>query len=215
MTHPIWPLFDLEVRTPRLSLRYVDDELGAELARLAATGIHDPEWMPFSIPWTDAESPELERDAMRFYWRSRAETTVTNFRTPLAVIENGTVVGASDLVAADYPVLRSFETGSWLGRRHQGRGLGKELRIATLTLGFVGLDAVEATTGAYADNAPSLGVTRSLGYEQTRRHRTVRRDQASELLGFTMSREHFETIRRDDITLHGIDAVRAFLGISP
>ena len=38
----IWPLFDLRVSTPRLELRYVDDELGHALARLAAHGIHDP-----------------------------------------------------------------------------------------------------------------------------------------------------------------------------
>ena len=27
MAHPYWPLFDLQVRTPRLELRYPDDEL--------------------------------------------------------------------------------------------------------------------------------------------------------------------------------------------
>ncbi len=49
----IWPLFDLEVVTPRIVLRYVTDELGATLATLAAKGIHDPATMPFSEPWTD------------------------------------------------------------------------------------------------------------------------------------------------------------------
>jgi hypothetical protein len=67
VTHPYWQLFDLEVRTPRLRLRYVDDAMATELATLAAAGIHDPAFMPFSIPGTDAPSPALERDAFR-YW---------------------------------------------------------------------------------------------------------------------------------------------------
>lgn len=43
-----WPLFDLQVVTPQIVLRYVSDELGAALATLAAKGIHDPATMPFS-----------------------------------------------------------------------------------------------------------------------------------------------------------------------
>ena len=58
MTATIWPLFDLGVTTPRLSLRYVTDDLGEELAELAAQGIHDPVTMPFSEPWTDVAPPE-------------------------------------------------------------------------------------------------------------------------------------------------------------
>ena len=42
MGHPYWPLFDLEVRTPRITMRYVDDDLAVEMATLAAKGIHDP-----------------------------------------------------------------------------------------------------------------------------------------------------------------------------
>ena len=30
MTHPYWPLFDLEVRTPRLTMRAITDELAVE-----------------------------------------------------------------------------------------------------------------------------------------------------------------------------------------
>ena len=48
MSTAIWPLFDLRVTTPRLSLRYVADELVAQ-------GIHDPATMPFSEPWTHAK----------------------------------------------------------------------------------------------------------------------------------------------------------------
>ena len=175
MSHPIWPLFDLQARTPKLTLRYIDDDLSARLAELAARGIHDPSWMPFAVPWTDFESPDLERRAMQFHWRCRADTSPAGWRIPLAVLVDGEVVGAGDLAAAHFPQLRQFETGSWLGREYQGRGLGKELRLATLALGFDGLGADLATTGAYDDNGPSLGVTKSLGYQPNGGRRELRR----------------------------------------
>ena len=85
--------------------------------------------------------------------------------------------------------------------------------MASLTLGFDGLGAEFALTGAWTDNAPSIGVTRSLGYEETGRRRAPRRNEPGEQLTFRMHRSHFDTLRRDDITLHGIDGAREFLGI--
>ncbi|TVR26150.1 MAG: N-acetyltransferase [Ilumatobacter sp.] len=213
MGHPHWPLFDLEVRTPRLTLRYIDDALGVEVAGVASRGVHDPSWTPFMTPWTDHESPDLERNAFRFWWRSRAETTPERWTINLAVIADGTVVGATGLSSERFDVLRSFETGSWLGREFQGRGLGRELREAVLHLGFAGFDAALATTGAFADNEPSLAITRGLGYEPEGRRRVVRRDEVGEIHGFHMPREHWATIRRDDITMTGVESVRDLLAI--
>ena len=216
MANHHWPLFDLEVRTPQLTLRYIDDELGKALTELAARGIHDPGFMPFAMPWSRLESPKLEQQAMQFYWRCRAETSPTSWNVNFAAIVDDTVVGTSGIMASDFERMRQFETGSWLGREFQGRGLGKEMRIATLTLGFVGFGAEWATTGAWHDNAPSLGVTRSLGYTQNGHRRAVRDDEyADVLIGFEMSRAHFDsTLRRDDIELIGVDAARALLEIS-
>lgn len=215
MPHPFWPLFDLEVRTPRLTLRYVDDVLAVELAALAARGIHDPDFMPFAMPWTRAASPQLERQALQFFWRCRTETTPAGWNLNFAVLVDGEVVGSTGLRAEEFPRLRQFETGSWLGREFQGRGLGKEMRIATLTLGFLGLDAELALTGAWHDNAASLGVTRSLGYDEQGWRRALRDDSHPDrLLGFVMPCEHFQAhLRRDDIELAGIAPVRDLLGI--
>jgi RimJ/RimL family protein N-acetyltransferase len=213
MAHPYWPLFDLEVRTPRLTMRYIDDELSAELAALAARGVHDPAFMPFSIAWTDLPSPQLERGAMQFHWRTRAETSPASWRIPFAVIVDGAVVGSTDLTASNFPALRQFETGSWLGHAHQGQGIGKEMRLATLTVGFDGFDALYATTAAWTDNGPSLGVTRALGYDEIGPHRDLRRGEAAEQLRYRMSRAHFDTIRRDDIEISGLEPVRDLLEI--
>lgn len=213
MVHRHWPLFDLEVRTPRIRLRYVDDELGVDLADLAARGVHDPSYMPFSIPWTDAPSPRLERDSFRFWWRTRADTSPEHWVVNLAVLVKGLVVGASGMEASDFAVTRTFGTGSWLGRAHQGQGLGKELRQATLHLGFAGFGALIATTGAWHDNDASLGVTRSLGYEPNGSTIRSRRKIATELCEFRMLRSSWERIRRTDITLHGVEPCLDLLGI--
>lgn len=215
MTHVHWPLFDLAVTTPRLTLRYIDDDLGTQLAELATAGVHDPGFMPFARPWTDAAPDELGPNCFRYWWRCRAGTSVDSWELNLAVIENGQVVGATGLIATEFPVRRQFETGSWLGRNHQGRGLGTELRLATLHLGFLGFDAELATTGAFSDNAPSLGVTRKLGYEPNGTERLVRRGASVVAHRFRMARDHFtEHLRRDDIVISGDEGTRSLLGIS-
>ncbi|MDP2289815.1 MAG: GNAT family protein [Actinomycetota bacterium] len=214
MTHPTWPLYDLRVRTPRLELRYIDDALAVELALLAAQGIHEPDFMPFSIPWTQEPSPALERNTMQFYWRCRAETTATHWSINLATLVDGVVVGTTGMMAEQFPTLRVFETGSWLGRAHQGKGIGKEMRLATLHLGFLGLDAEVATTGAWHDNGPSLGVTNSLGYTPVGHRRMVRLGESSTLRGYEMLRDDFVArLRRDDVALHGIEGTRDVLGL--
>jgi RimJ/RimL family protein N-acetyltransferase len=209
-----WPLFGLETHTPRLTLRYLDDELARELVDMAAGGVHDPSFMPFTIPWTDLPSPQLEQEAMRFYWRSRADTTPASWRLLCAVIFDGKVIGASDLFATEFVELRQFETGSWLGREFQGQGFGKEMRLASLLLGFDGLDAQTAVTSAWHDNAASLGVTRSLGYASIGQSWTLRRGEPDEQLNFAMDRVHWNTIRPDDMSLHGADQARDLLGLS-
>lgn len=215
MPHPFWPLFDLEVRTPRLTLRYIDDEIAVELATLAGQGIHDPSWTPFLHPWTDVPSPEMERNAFRFWWGRRAATRPDDWSIECAALVDRRVIGASGVMAEQFGVLRSVETGSWLGREFQGRGLGRELREAALHLAFAGLGAEFATTGAFSDNGPSLGVTRSLGYEAAGSRRVVRRGEPADLLLYRMNRARWETIRRDDIKLVGIDGVRELLAITP
>lgn len=212
--HPYWPLFDLEVRTPSLTLRYVDDDLAVELARLIEAGVHDEGFMPFATGWSIAPSPQRERDAFRHYWRTRAEVSPERWSILFAAIEGTTVVGCGDLMAGDFPLLRTAETGSWLGRAHQGRGLGKELRAGLLHLAFAGLGAAEATTAAWSDNGPSLGVTRHLGYEPNGVARGRQGERLGELHRFRLSREQWESIRRDDIEIVNLDPCLDLLGLA-
>ncbi len=214
MTQDAWPLFGIRVVTPRIELRYIDDELAFELANLATRGVHDPALMPFAVPWTDAEPEMLQPNTLKFYWNCRAQTEPNHWILPFAVIEQGVVVGSSVLDADDFPVLRQFETGSWLGRQYQGRGLGRELREATLHLGFIGLGATMATTGAFDDNAASLGVTHSLGYLPNGSKRVLRRGEPAMSLPFQLTVEEWTNrLRRDDISIVGIEPCLEFLDL--
>lgn len=213
MSHPIWPLADLRVITPRLTLCYISDDLAVEIALLAAHGIHDPAVQPFSEPWTDAPSPQLERNSLRYFWRCRAETTPAHWDLCLAVLVDGTAAGVCTVHADDFPLRRTATTGSWLGRRYQGRGIGTEMRHAALHLIFAGFVAQRALTHAWHDNAASLGVTRSLPYSQIATARKQRRDRTDTMLEFAMSRDQWDAIRRDYIELAGVLEARAQLEI--
>jgi len=207
-----WPLFELRVDTPRLTLRYPDDDDCIALVDVAADGIHDPSWMPFSFPWTDTAPPLLQRQSLQFMWRMRAEWTPENWHLLMAVVVDGRVVGMQAVLAEQFSVLRTVTTGSWLGRRYQGKGIGTEMRAAILHLAFAVLGAEYASTRAFADNAPSIGVTRRLGYEEVGRELVVRRNEAAWMLAFRLPRSHWQA--RDDITVTGAAPCLELFGIS-
>jgi RimJ/RimL family protein N-acetyltransferase len=215
MAHPIWPFFDLRVVTPRLELLGITDELATELSLLALRGVHDPEFMPFAFPWTDVPSPQQERNTMQFYWRCRADLRPDSWMLNFAVVVDGQVVGTTGLITHDFPITRVFESGSWLGREFQGKGIGKEMRLATLQLAFEGFGGRRATTAAFEDNGPSLGVTRSLGYTPTGHSDKVRRGAVGRTLDFEMTRDYWlSTHRRDDIELDGVELCLPLLGLA-
>jgi RimJ/RimL family protein N-acetyltransferase len=217
MTLQSWPLFGLRITTPRLELRYVDDDLADGLVRLATDkGVHAPDFMPFSTPWTRQESPEREREGMKFYWRTRSMTTATHWVLPFAVHDDGELVGVQDVGADDFAVRRWVVTGSWLALPSQGKGIGKEMRTAVLHLAFDTLGAEAAETSAFHDNPKSLGVTRSLGYKENGWVIDSREGAAARHLRYVMERSDWQARRRDDITVEGVDDdVRAMLGACP
>jgi RimJ/RimL family protein N-acetyltransferase len=207
-----WPLFGLRVRTPRLELRYPDDDDVAALAELASKGIHDPDFMPFSIPWTDVESPEQERGSMQHFWEARAAWSPSKWHMPTVVTVDGVVVGNQAVLAENFAATRTATTGSWLGRAYQGQGIGKEMRAAMLHLLFDGLGAEVAESGAWHDNGPSLGVSRALGYEDNGIDRMMRRDVADTHIRLRLTRERWERTRRHDIEIEGLDPCRELFG---
>jgi RimJ/RimL family protein N-acetyltransferase len=209
-----WPPAAVVVRTPRLELRWPSMDDLIALAAVAADGVHPEDRMPFYTPWTRGSAVERARNVLRWNWKGWGEWDPAKWSFGAVAVVDGVVVGTQGMQATDYAVCRTIETGSWLGLAHQGQGIGKEMRAAMLHLAFAGLDAEAALTGAFSDNEASLGVTRSLGYvENGSKLLSVEGRPARELL-FTMDRATWESRRRDDITLEGVEAARPLFGLT-
>jgi RimJ/RimL family protein N-acetyltransferase len=210
----LWPLFGLSVRTPRLELRYPTD---AELAALTrqSKGIHQSDFLPFAGGWSLLPDGERERAILQHHWGRRGSWTPQTWALPLVVLVDGEVVGSQTMLGTDFAVTRMFETGSWLGRQHQGRGLGTEMRAAVLHLGFAGLGGERAETDAVHDNAASLRVTEKHGYRPNGDRVDASNGRRTRLLAFTLERGDWEPQRRDDITVGGLEPCLELFGLGP
>lgn len=215
MAHPYWPLFDLRVRTPRLEIRLPTDDDLVQLVAVADEGIHDPATMPFTTPWTDVPAPERRRGSLQFWWGQRASWRPEQWSFTGAVFVNGEPIGVQDLTATSFATLRTVTTGSWLGRAHQGQGLGKEMRAAILHLAFEGLGAVEAYSAGFHDNPASLGVSRALGYVDNGAQLVLRRGTPDRMRNVRLDRDTWAAHRRDDIVIEGLAGCREMFGLDP
>jgi RimJ/RimL family protein N-acetyltransferase len=155
------PLFRLRLRTPRLELRLPARAELDELRQVALAGIHPPEFMPFGVAWTD--DPELS-DFLDFHEGQLAAWRRDDWNLNLGVWFEGAPAGTQSVHGRDFPATKAIGTGSWLGARFQGRGIGTEMRAAALELAFRGLGAEVARSGAIDGNEASLRVSEKLGY---------------------------------------------------
>lgn len=188
-----------------MELRLPDLELLDELASLAAKGIHPPETTPFGAAWTDLPSPELERSAVRWNLLQMGGWRTDAWSFDPVVLHAGSVVGTQGIAADNFSVTRSFRTGSWLGREHQGRGMGREMRSAILHFGFVCLAARVAESTAFLDNQASLGVSRSLGYEENGRSVVARRGLPAEQVAMRLTRAQWELSEPPGVQVEGVE----------
>lgn len=182
-----WPLWDLVLRTPRLELRPDDDAGLLELLAEACRGIHPPDRMPFGFPWTDAPPTDMVRNGMRFHWNQRAATTPTDWYLNFLVRRDGKVIGNQGLYAKDFHVLKEVSTGSWIGQRFQGEGIGTEMRAAVLMFAFDHLGAEIARSAAFTDSQQSNGVSRRLGYHPDGTFAEIRRGEKATLTRLTVT----------------------------
>jgi RimJ/RimL family protein N-acetyltransferase len=208
----IYPPLGLRITAGPLELRGISDEDIAALAHLAGRGIHPPDRMPFSTPWTDAPAAELPLQFARYHWGNRASFSPERWSLTLIVRWEGVVAGTQGFHTHDYLVTRTGETGSWLGLEHQGRGIGTRMRQAMCAFLFDCLKAREITSGAFVDNPASLAVSRKVGYRANGQRRMVRRPgewQVNESLVLTPE----TLVRGPEISVEGLGPVRRLIGL--
>ena len=209
----VFPMLGLRVTAGPIELRGITDDDLVTLAELAVRGVHDPARMPFTFPWTDVDPAGLPLSFAQYHWRTRADFGPDAWVLNLGVWHDGTLVGVQGLNTKAYLVTRVGETGSWLGREHQGRGLGTAMRQVMCAFVFDHLDAAEITSGAFTDNPASLAVSRKVGY---RENGVVRRERRPGELASTIEL----LLRPDDLVrgehpleVSGVDAFRRSIGL--
>jgi RimJ/RimL family protein N-acetyltransferase len=189
-TKPQHPLERLRLRTPRLELRLATVAELRALSRVAEAGIHDPSFMPFGVAWTD----DLEEDGfLSFHASQLASCRPDDWHLELVAFHDGAPIGSQGINGENFAERRTVVTGSWLGRRWQGRGLGTEMRAAVLTLAFDRLGAVEARSGAIVGNDASLAVSRKLGYRIVGSHTVSPRGEPVEHHDLELRPERFHS----------------------
>lgn len=214
----IWPAAGLRARAGDLELRWIDDDLLARLADLASRGIHDPGAMPFYQPWTRGTPLEVARSVVTYQWQVRGAVGPSQLVLELGALVAGVPVGIQGASGGDWSVLGEVETGSWLGREHQGKGIGTRMRALMLELLFDGLGAQVVRSGAFADNPASNAVSERVGYLPDGVARLVREGAAVEQRRWVMTRERFAQVREANrallggpVALEGVESVRAIL----
>jgi RimJ/RimL family protein N-acetyltransferase len=212
MGHPVWPIYDLRLRTERLELRLPDEDEIVELCRVAKAGIHPPGEMPFGVAWSIKPSPRFEREFIQHHWTARGTWTPADWSLELGVFLDGRPIGQQGLMAHDFAVMRTVGTGSWLGAPLQGQGIGKEMRGAVLALAFDGLGAEVAESQAFLDNLASAGVSRALGYVDNGLSRLAPEGVAREARRYRLTREAWGVRPRQPVAIAGLEGCLDLFG---
>jgi len=199
------PLFGLIVSTPRLTLQMPTDPELVELLQVIEGGVHDPAFMPFRLAWTDVPAPQRARESLSHWWGGRATWKPSDWQWTGAVHVDGQMVGVQDLMAQNFASLREVKTGSFLGLRHQGHGIGREMRAAILHLAFEGLGAERAFSGYLEGNEASKRVSESMGYVANGYTTGIVRGKPVREFHLVLERDAWESRRRDDIQIQGLD----------
>jgi len=220
VTHPLWPLYDLRLSTRDrklgdLVLRMPEEAELPAFVELASRGVHPPDEMPFSIPWTDMPSSQRERSSYQFYRGTRANWSIDSWTLTLGVWVDGEPAGFQDLRAQGFTTFRTVATGSWLGQSFQGRGVGRLMRQMVLALAFDHLGAEVAETEAFLDNPASNRVSLAVGYRPNGCTRLPKRGVSAEAQRFRMTREDWRARPRPVVTIEGLEGCRELFGVEP
>ncbi|GAA1391554.1 GNAT family protein [Luteococcus peritonei] len=210
----IYPPFGLHLGCGPLELRHVREADVPAIVELIRSGIYEPAELPFLNRWAELEGERLARNTLQFYYDCFASSRAEAWHLVLAVRHEGRLVGVQDMSAKDFAVVRSIETGSWLAREHQGRGIGRLMRQAVCAFGFDVLGAVEMTSGYFEGNRRSQGVSRAVGYRPNGSRRSLHPD------GDVARVEHRVVLHPEDLVrpphpveVSGEGALLRFLGL--
>lgn len=214
MTHRYWPLFDLRVATPRLSLRpWTEADLALVADRLPTDLAQDP-----AAARIEVGDEQRVRGIVTYqgYWKQMGMWTPGDWGLTFLVHHEGEFVGCQGLEATDFGALRTVDSSSFLVPSARGLGLGKEMRRAVLALAFGPLGALAAVTSAWHHNHASLGVSRALGYQPNGKalHRRDDGDGVDTMVHLRLLRERWEASGLGaGVEISGVEACLPWFGL--
>ena len=205
------PLLALRITAGPVELRGITDDLLSPLAALA-TDIHEPDFMPFSFPWSLAPAQDMPRNVAQYHWGKRASFSPIQWTADFAVFYDDELVGTQGFSTKDYLVTRGGETGSWLNRQFHGRGIGTAMRQVICAFIFDQLDAEYITSSAFEDNPASLAVSRKTGYTDNGTERLSRLGKPAIMRRIIL--EPANLVRyKYDLTVEGLPEFRKSIGL--
>jgi RimJ/RimL family protein N-acetyltransferase len=214
MAYRYWPLFDLRIDAPDLSLRPMAE---ADQAAVADLLPDDVELDPAAPRYVTGDG-WVERGIVvhQAYWRAYGTWRPEAWRLNFVVSAAGQILGAQELEGVDFLTLRTVDTSSFLVRSARGRGYGKQMRRAVLALAFGPLGAHAAITSAWHDNLASLGVSRALGYQPNGELFHPRGDGVDVMVHMRLRRaDWLASGAADDIQISGFEGCRHLFGLTP
>lgn len=206
-----YPVLALRVVAGPIELRGMDDDTLSALADLAAAGIHDDDVMPFLQPWTRTPPERFHLQYLQHHWGVRSRFSPAAWDLDLAVRYDGELVGTQGVSTHDFLALRTGETGSWLGRKFQGRGVGTLMRQAFCAFLFDHLGFEQISSSAFADNAASNQVSRKVGYRLNGVHRVSRDGSWASSNKYLLAPD--DLVRGPALTVTGVARVRELIGL--
>ncbi len=87
------------------------------------------------------------------------------------------------------------------------------MRAAVLHLAFEGLGAQHAVSGAFENNAASLGVSRKLGYRDDGIERHIVRGDPAVARRLRLTRADWQAARSIPVEIHGLPPCLPFFGL--
>lgn len=205
-------MFGLEVRTPRLVLRYPDDEDALALAELGALGVHDADATPFSIQWTSVPPPHQQRNTLAFLWDQRSTAQREDWHLPLVTVVDGEVAARRVCRRCRGPCFARWAPGHGSGGRTRAGASAPRCGPLRWTSRSPASARCAPPPVHGRTTRPSLAVTRRLGYRPNGEVRGVGKGEAVLMRRFAMDRAVWEANRHGDIGLVGAEAVAELFG---
>lgn len=209
----VWPVLGLRLTTADLLLR---PAVGDDVVALGAAVPADLELDPASARYAVTEGANRCAAIVQGIWRAWGTWTAEAWNLPFTVVHDGVVVGSQSLEGERFGVVRTVDTASWLVSSVRGRGFGRQMRTAVLTLAFEHLGAEAAITSAWHDNYASLGVSRRLGYLDNglELHPRLERGETArdEMLHLRITKQEWLAREQLPVTVVGVGGCLPYLG---